>query len=208
MYKTILIHIKIIIAVVFSGCITSCEANDDEQKDLTSILQTSFGYLYLAKHGLEYPYTEDQLNKCIQHNDEPCLKVYNRVMEGKNTIISLPANKALDTTLDIIERACLSKNENIANYTCYGGIMSLYFYNSHEQDAKILARVKKYPKKIQSLIFNSEFLWFRNRPNYKVWVDYISVADIDLSYNNQKHFISDMFRKNIDELEDKPWVLR
>lgn len=208
MYNPLITHIRIIITVVFSIYIISCKVIANEQEDLTFILQTSFGNVYFGKHGLEYPYTEEHLNSCIQRNDKPCLDVYDRVMEGKNTIISLPANKALDTTLDIIESACLSKNEDIANYVCYGGIMSLYFYNSHEQDTKILARVKKYSKKIQSLIFNGEFYWFRNRPDKNVWIKYISVANIDFSHSNNKQYIADAFKKTMDELDDKPWVLR
>ncbi len=199
---------KFIVFGVFLGCIVSCKAVTNEQQDLTFILQTSFNEIYLAKYGLDYPHSERSLNRCIQYDDKQCLYTYNQVVEGKKTILSLPESKALEATLDIIERSCLSKYENIANCTCYGGIMSLYFYNSLEQDAKILARVKKYPKKIRNMIFNNDFYWYYNRPDHKVWVDYISVTDVDWEYKNQKKRISDMFRKSIEEIDEEPWVLR
>ncbi len=205
MYHTIQKYIQFIIAVVFSLTIISCENNNNKQESLTSVLEKSFGDIYLARYGLEYPSTEEHLNNCIQNSYKPCLDVYNRVIKGKKTIISLPADKALDATLDIIEQACILKDDNSANITCHGGIMSLYFYNSHEQDTKILSRVKKYPKEIQSLIFGNYFYWFHNRPDHIAWINYI-VAEIDLDY--EKRIITDKFRISIDELDDKPWVLR
>lgn len=200
------VSIKVIIALIFSLLIGSCEANNKPKKDLPSILRTSFDRLFLAENGLESPYTEDDLNDCIERNYKPCLDIVNVVEDAKKTILSLPADEALDTTLDIIKSACLSQDEATANITCYGGIMSLYFYHSPKQDTKILARIKKYPKEIRNLIFNDQFYWYYNRPTHQVWIDYLSIADIDWEDENQKRFISDMFNKSIDDLEKKHWI--
>jgi hypothetical protein len=192
--------------MVSSGIIDS-----KEQTNLKLILQSSFEDIYLAKYGLEYPSTEERLNRCIKQNDKPCLNIYKRFEKGKKTITSLPASSTLDTTLDIIETACLSKDENIANSVCYGGIMSLYFYSSLEQDAKILTRVKKYPKKVRNLMFNNDFFWYYNRPDSDRWVTYLSKADIEWKEwepGIKKKIIMNLFKKNISEYDGEPWVLR
>ncbi len=201
-------YIKLIAAAFLLVCFTACTANTNEKEDLASILPLSFERIYYAKYALDFPHTENALNKCIQYNNKPCIKVYNLFTKGKNTLISLPADEALDVTLDIIESACLSKDKATANNTCYGGIMSLYFYKSAQQDARILTRVKKYPKKIRNMIFNHDFFWYYNRPNRNEWINYIELADVDWEHKNQKQFILNMFNKSIDDVDDEPWVLR
>ena len=195
---------------LFLGCMVGCKVLNSEQQDLTFILQTSFEKIALAKYGLNYPHTKHSLDRCIEYNDRQCLDTYHQVAENKNTIQSLAHSnsKSLATTLDIIEGACLSKDENIANFVCYGGIMSLYFYHSPEQDAEIRARIKKYPKKIRNRIFNNDFFWYCNRPDADAWVNYLSVADVDWSDEVQKQYTAGLFKKRIEEVDAEAWVLR
>jgi hypothetical protein len=184
----------------------SCNAVNSEQKTLEYILPKSFEQIYLAKFGLDFPKTVDTLNRCIQYNDKQCLKAYNEVTEGKRTLQSVSSSHALETTLNIIEKSCLSKDENLANFTCYGGIISLYFYNSPEQDAKILERIKIYPKKIKNMIFDNEFYWFYNRPNKDVWINAVSTMDVDWEDDTYKQYILSLFRKSIEEVKGETWV--
>lgn len=195
---------------LFLGCMADCKVLNSEQQDLTFILQTSFEKISLAKYGLNYPHTKQSLDRCIEYNDQQCLDTYHQVLENKNTVQSLARtnSKSLATTLDIIESACLSKNENIANFVCYGGIMSLYFYDSPEQDAEIRARMKKYPKQVRNRIFDNVFFWYYNRPDVDAWVNYISVADVDWSDEGQKTYTIDRFKKRIEEVDKDAWVLR
>ncbi|VAW58245.1 hypothetical protein MNBD_GAMMA11-2818 [hydrothermal vent metagenome] len=192
--------------LIIAGC------NASEKSDLRDVLEKSFEDIYLAKHGMEYPYSKDRLNSCVKNNYKPCLNVYHRVIDAKNTIVSQVSGEsqgiALGITLDIIESACLSKDENVANFICYGGIMSLYFYNSPEKDKYILSRLKKLPEKIRTLIFNSDFFWYYNRPNRDLWIRYIAVADVNWESDGRMKFVSDMFNKNISEVDGDPWVLR
>ena len=184
----------------------SCNAINSEQKNLEFILPKSFEQIYLAKFGLDFPKTVDALNRCIQYNDKQCLKAYNKVTEGKKTIQSVSSSHALETTLNIIEKACLSKDENLANFTCYGGIISLYFYSSSEQDAKILERIKIYPKKIKNMIFDNEFYWFYNRPNKDAWINAVSTMNVDWENDTYKQHILSLFRKSIEEANGETWV--
>lgn len=204
MYITVLV--RTIIFVLFLIPSFSCNAVNSEQKTLEYILPKSFEQIYLAKFGLDFPKTVDTLNRCIQYNDKQCLKAYNEVTEGKRTLQSVSSSHALETTLNIIEKSCLSKDENLANFTCYGGIISLYFYNSPEQDAKILERIKIYPKKIKNMIFDNEFYWFYNRPNKDVWINAVSTMDVDWEDDTYKQYILSLFRKSIEEVKGETWV--
>ena len=210
MHRILKVQTYLLVLGIVFGCSTHAKVDDNEQPDLVPILKTSFERIYLAKGGLEYPHSKETLDMCVQSNDKPCLDAFRYVKEAKKTIESLSDRKALDATLDIIEATCLSKNETTANFTCFGGIMSLYFYNSPDQDAKILARVKRYPKTIRNMIFNNEFYWFHNRPNFNSWISYIATADVDWEYTIQKQHITDMFKIGIEEVDGlyEPWVHR
>jgi hypothetical protein len=198
----------LIIFSIVMGCLIGCATNSNQQHDLTYLLQTSFENIYLAKFGLNYPGTKRSLNRCIQYNDRSCLASYQQVLDGKSTIESLVDRNALVTTLDIIERTCLSNNERISNFVCYGGIMSLYFYNTPEQDAIILKRLKNYPKIVKNIIFNNDYYWYRNRPDKNVWISTISKMDIDWKHEVQKQHLTELFNKSINDDDAEPWVLR
>ena len=86
--------------------------------------------------------------------------------------------------------------------------MSLYFYNSPVQDRIIFKRIKKYPREIQKIIFNSYYFWFHNRPKNSNWINYISTLDIDWEQDGQKKFILNMFKRSINKVDGEPWVLR
>jgi uncharacterized protein YcfL len=192
------------------GCDSHLKNVDNKQQELVSILKASIESIYLAKGGLEYPHSKQTLDACVQSNDKPCLDAFHHVKAAKTTVASLSDKRALDATLDIIEETCLSEDDTTANFTCYGGIMSLYFYRSPEQDAKILTRVKNYPQKIRNMIFNNQFYWYHNRPNVNLWIDYIATAGVDWKYDVQKQYVSDLFKKGIEEVDgpNEPWVNR
>lgn len=200
--------VKTIIAALFLVISFNCNAVNNEQKNLELILLKSFDQIYLAKFGLDFPKTVDTLNRCFQYNDKQCLKAYNEVMEGKKSIQSVSSALALETTLDIIEKSCLSKDEKLANFTCYGGIISLYFYNSPEQNDKILERIKIYPKKIRNMIVDNEFYWFYNRPNKGEWINLVSTMDVDWVNNTYKQHVLSLFRKSIKEVKGDTWVAK
>lgn len=185
-----------------------CKALNGESNNLDTFLQKAFNQIYLAKFGLEYPHTVYILNSCIKYNDKQCLKIYNRVLMGRKMIQSVSSTRALETTLDIIEKTCLSKDEQLANITCYGGIISLYFYTLPEQDFKILKRIQMYPKEIRNIIFDIEFFWFYNRPNKDVWVNAISAMDIEWKNDIHKQITLGLFKKSLEEVKEETWVMK
>jgi len=201
--------------IAFVGLLASLASCDlisnkasNKQKDLTPILQASFEKLYYAKYALDFPHTESALSNCVHYNNELCLEVYKQFQEGRKALLSVSSDKALVATLDIIEQACLSKEQSMASNICYGGIMSLYFYNSSNQDAVIFSRVSEYSKAINNIIFNHDFLWFHNRPNNINWHDYVSKLQINWEPSGQKQFVLNSLKKNINQIDGEPWVLR
>lgn len=208
-------YIQITITVILSFFIISSKADNSERENLAFILHEAFDGLAVVRDDLSsFPSNEDHLQQCIQYNLIRCMDNYRSVQAAVDSISSLPTDEALDVTLEIIGRACVAEDGISLHYFCNGGIMSLYFYTTPEQDAEILAHVKQYPKQIQNFIFNDHFYWFHNRPDKEVWIDYISAADIDFKHKNQKKTISNLFRKRIDEMHKKfgdtvftPWVL-
>ncbi len=192
--------------ILLGSC--GCIAADKQPKNLEAHLQKAFDLIYLATNGLDYPVSVSSLNNCFKYNDKECLEVYNLVLEGKKMIKSVSSMKSLETTLDIIESACLSKDENLTNGVCNGGILSLYFYTTPEQDAKILNRVKIYPKQIKNIIFHRDFYWSHNRPDKDAWIRAVSTMDVDWHNDIHKKRTLDLFRKSLAEMKDKTWVAK
>jgi hypothetical protein len=208
MFNILQEYTKIIFSGIFLSLLASCDLESNKQKKLTPILYDSFEQIYYAKYALDFPHTKSALNNCIEYKNKPCLEVYKQFKEGKNSILSLSDNKSLAATLDIIEKTCLSQTQAMENNICYGGLMSLYFYNSSEQDQKIFKRINKYPKAIKNIIFNNDFLWFHNRPKNSYWINYITTLDVDWAQDGQKQFVLNMLKRNINQIEGEPWVLR
>jgi len=203
---------KILLISVFAILITSCNSKAEKQQnsDLTSQLQASFKTIYLTRFSKDYPRSDAYLDNCEKYNNEKCLELYNQVKETKKAILSLPPEQALIETLNIIESACTSEDSDIANSVCYGGLMSLYFYDSKEQDELIFERIKEYPVEVKNIAFHYNFFWFNNRPEPQKWIDYISTLDIDWQWDTgvQKKAVIDRFGKNIDDvIDDLPWML-
>ncbi len=194
--------------LLFLGASCGCVASDEQQKDLDVLLQKSFDQIYFAIGGLEYPYSVKQLNNCVKHEDKACLDVYNLVLEGKKTIKTVASMRSLETTLDIIERVCPSKDDDLGGAICNGGILSLYFYTTPEQDAKILNRIKIYPKQLKNIIFHRDFYWARNRPDKAAWISAVSTMDVDWRNDIHKKRTLALFRKSIAELKDETFIAK
>lgn len=197
--------IKHTIFLILFSFITVCNAVGKEQEGITDSLQTSFGAIYLARYGLNYPNSKTALNSCVQSNNQQCLDTYKYVTDAKNKIISLSNSETLDATMNIIEKSCLLEDEY--SY-CYGGIMSLYFYDSPEYDLQIISRIKEFSQTLGTTLFKYGYLWYHNRPEPAIWIDYISSDDIIWEDEFQQDYVLSMFKKDIGQLEDEPWVSR
>lgn len=204
MSKVKLVCFNLIIIVMTFLMVSACD--ESKKSDLTVVLKESFSGIYLSRYSKDYPFTKDVLGHCIKNKYEPCLKIYHRVVDAKNTIISSVSDESLEITLNIIESECMIKDDIEASINCHGGIMSLYFYNSPENDKYMLSRLKKYSEQLKILVFNNDYLWHYNRPDRDLWVKYIETADINWRNENRKENIIEMFNKDISEVRGEPWV--
>jgi len=178
-----------ILSLVLLLVLMGCQTLEPDSNALRNQLEAAFGDLYLAKGGLEFPHTEAALTRCVEYDNQSCLKAHQTVEKAQQTILAFPTKQALEETLRTIPVVCGSNDKQEAVFICQGGIMSLYFYNDDADDADILQAVKYYPKAVRNLIFNGDFAWFNNRSKAKNWIAYIESADIEWTYESAKELL-------------------
>lgn len=191
------ISIRLLFTIIVAGTICSCgqEGASDSQPKLANTLHSDFSAMYMAAHGRDFPSSKAKLADCKKANNAACLDVFGSVQAASESLRAIRSIETLRESLAIIESSCLSKNEEIANYVCYGGIISLYFFNDVAEDELILKTVENYPKTIRNIIFNNSFAWQENRPDEQLWINYIDSADIDWKTNDTKSVTTELFSK-------------
>lgn len=178
---------------------SACSKHDSlERNDLSAQLVPLFRTLYMGEHGKLYPHSEKILELCKTTNDKKCLEVYEKVKETKQKLIALKSQETLNTTFNVIIDSCESPNENIANFDCYGALMSFYFYPEAEYDKAILEFVGNLSPKMQALIFDQHFDWFANRANPVLWTDYLKDAPVTWKTDNSKEITMGYFGDSRD----------
>lgn len=198
---------KIIITSILAILVSSCSVENQSQQSAPS-LESSIENIYLARFSSEFPRTDSDLKDCVESDNKSCLEAYNNVKEAKK-VLQVTSDEALGTILDVIGDACKVENLESKKGMCYGGIMSLYFYNSTEHDEKIFERINGYSTAIKKIIFNYDFHWFHNRSEQDTWVEYVSFIEIEWESVAQKKSILNSFKMPIKYVEvQSPWVLR
>lgn len=138
-----------------------------------------FSRLSLATNGLEFPHSHEVLSICKRTKSAGCLKTYQRAMDAKNTLKANLTQQSLLETLEVINRTCASKSKPSDSLVCTGALLSLFFYNNPSFDEIIIDNIKKMSLVDRSRIFEHHYHWYGNRPNPKLWIDYIQSAPID-----------------------------
>lgn len=211
-YKNKFIHITVFYLILLFSLISYSQTIQAELKEHQwkqhLPLQKIFNKIYLAKYGLNYPHTTKSLNRCIQYQDNTCLSSYLLVQEGKKEMSLVARQKSINAVLNSIQISCSSEDLTTANFTCHGGIMALYFFNRFTQDKTILRWVKSQPKEMRNNLFNTDFLWQKNRPNRQEWIDYISTSEINWKHETRKEILSKRFMEDIENLRGEAWPIR
>jgi hypothetical protein len=191
----------LLITVLFQ---TACNKQGSlDQNEASSQLVPLFRALYVAEYGKFYPHSEKILERCKTTDDKKCLALYKSVNNAKQELISLKSQETLKTTFKIIIDSCESPNEEVANFDCYGALMSFYFYSEAEYDADILEFVKNLSPRVQTKIFNGNFDWFINRPDPELWVDYLKDAPVEWQTDAAQQVTMDYF---INKFEPAFWT--
>lgn len=136
-------------------------------------LNHAYRNLYLSKYAIEFPDDQATLDNCIATQLATCIKLYEAAREGKQLILSTKPTVALNHVLTAIQERC-RPDEQFDVELCKGAVVSLYFFSEPAQDEIILETFKKFPPALQSTILtDSPYAWFSNRPQPKLWEHYI-----------------------------------
>lgn len=190
--KLVRMTFPFLVAGYLATSLTACTIKKNaiySQKELKELFAT----LYLGDYGLNYPSSDEALQACKSHIDEPCINVYERVNIASNKIREIKSTKSLSDTFDTIRHFCISDKESTNDFVCHGAFMSFYFYAETEHDAMIFQFIKSLPVTVQSDIINRDLAWFHNRPTPEVWIEYLDGAPIEWPFPNSKEHTKSMF---------------
>jgi hypothetical protein len=186
-----------------------CGAADKPAGELELELQEAFRSLYFSNFGRNYPGSAT-LATCTPEKDEPCYKIFNRVMDAKQFIvdqIQLDADLVLGITLNTIfdfaelipdyeQWVKLHPGKSIPEeLTCQGAIIALYFFDQDDQDRVILNRIKTASPDILDRLFHKNYEWHYNRPDRDRWVAFVeSIPETDFFSASWKRATIEAFR--------------
>ncbi len=199
--KTRLIFLILSILLPSAACAAEAKPTDN----LEYSLQEAFRAIYFSHFGLDFPPSQDIVDRCYTNRDESCLKVFERVMDGKRYIVTqvqADPDRALQITLDsifqyaVVPADAINRNEGLTKEECiyHGAVIALYFFNRDEQDRKILDRMKSAPLKILDSLFGN-YEWQLNRPEPERWIAFVkALPEKDFPASHKEYIIS-CFRK-------------
>lgn len=152
-----------------------------------------FSRLSLATNGLEFPHSPEVLSICKKTKSASCLKTYRLAMDAKKTLKTNITQQSLLETLEVINRTCSSQRKSSDSLACTGALVSLFFYNTRQFDEIIFEKIKNMSQAERSSIFEHHYHWYGNRPNPKLWIDYIQSAPIEWATSEAKRVTLEYF---------------
>jgi hypothetical protein len=142
-------------------------------------LDNAFQRLHLSKFALGFPSSQEDLDRCVKNNDKQCLDLVAEARMGKERLLALAPENALDRTLETIVAACPSSDQS-RQEVCLGAIIALYLFNAPEQDLRIRQALLKADRLILRRALNpSLFAWCNNRPKPEAWVEALKALPAD-----------------------------
>lgn len=154
---------KLAISVIISGIALSCING-------SSTIFHNFG---LIGASLDYPYSQEQLARCQEVENQRCLKTYERVKSAKKMLLERGRTEALQMTLNAISEECVSDEITIS---CRGAITALYFFTSSEDDATIREFLSSTPHQVLVKTYEVENIWLSVRHDKARWREWITQA--------------------------------
>lgn len=169
-------------------CVATINVNAHAEvgKKRLNELEVIFGNFSFARYGLEFPHDQATLNMCRKAKEKSCLKAYKLAMNAKKKIQTMISVAGLLETFEVINHACSPVTEPSNSFACSGAVMALYFYKKPSLDALLLEKIKNLSVEHRSYIFTHDHDWYSNRPNPKLWIDYIQSAPIEWTTSESK----------------------
>lgn len=170
--------------------ISACDNKEDNTSAKINIDYPSvYKSLWLVHNGKDYPGSRQGLELCQQYNNESCLDMIRRVKSGVYLLKRLEPNETLSHILQTMQQHC-SKEVIESQRLCVGANNALFYFNTAEQDQKIIQSISKLGPYAWELIFSTERNWFHNRPNIKPWLQLIDQSEF---YTDTKLTIREFF---------------
>jgi hypothetical protein len=154
---------KFAIAVIISGIVVSCTYGSS----------TIFHDIGLVGASLDFPYSQEQLARCQEVENERCLKTFERVKAAKKRLIKRERTESLQMTLNAISKECDGDEITVS---CRGAIIALYFFNSSEDDVAIREFLWSTPHQILVKAFEVDNTWLTVRHDKARWREWITQA--------------------------------
>jgi hypothetical protein len=156
-------------------------------------LEAAYRQLYVSKYAIEFPASEEELQRCRRDKIQPCLSLVERAREGKNSLLAMGPARALDLTLGTIVSTCPSQRQE-REEVCLGAIIALYFFREPDQDERIRHSLLKADRKVLEKVFSrSLFAWYGNRPQPQLWVQALKDLPRDVFPGNGKDVVMQAF---------------
>jgi hypothetical protein len=158
----------VVLAVLILACTSS------QIKDLTSENEYDlFQDLAIAETGLDFPPSQEHLERCRRINDIPCLNSFHSFKGGKTKLFQMPRDDALELTLKWLGHSCMVEPPEDFEYVCIGALTALYFFSEKTEDMKIRQFVSRLPQSTRDHLFHRsasiDLCWLENRSDEAVW---------------------------------------
>jgi urate oxidase len=119
---------------------------------------------------LDFPYSQKQLSRCQEVENEHCLKTYERVKSAKKRLFESERKVSLQATLNAISQECDSDE---ITTSCRGAIIALYFFSSSEEDAAIRKYLSTVSRKILVKTYEVDNTWLTVSHDKALWREWI-----------------------------------
>ena len=130
-------------------------------------LDDAYERVYLSMFAIDFPPSRAAFSDCERNRVARCLELVERAKEGKRALLS--RSTALDDTLNTIASTC-DGDERME--VCLGAVVSLYFFGSPDEDARILRMFVAADRLVQQKMLGpAPFSWHANRPTPDRWLD-------------------------------------
>lgn len=162
----------IMLLISFSG-LTACDNLFESNRN-----KTIFNNLRLIHYALDFPRSDESLERCKKYHDKACLENFALAKSAKRQLFSVSHQEALTLTLHTIEKECAMPEIDIENL-CPGAITAIGFFLSEEDDKKLIAFLTNTEGLVVQRVFDMNGEWLYFRKNKSIWKNWVNNSSLD-----------------------------
>jgi hypothetical protein len=177
--------------VIASVFLTSCN------KTPSSHIEEIFNGLRLVHYALEFPRSRESLDKCKKYNNERCLNNFEQAKLAMHQLLNAKHQEALMLTLDTVTEHCGMPEIGIDNL-CPGATTALAFFNSENDDKKLLSFLSESTDVALQNIFKMNLEWLYVRKDKSIWSKWVNRSR--LNDDTKQMLVNVLWSKNPEHL--------